>query len=96
MPDHFDTLETRDPELRERTLLRALPRHIAHAKQHAPAYARILRDVDPAAVDSRAALAQLPVTRKSELLELQKASRPFGGLAAARWGADSAGPASLA
>jgi len=27
------------------------------------------------------------VTRKSELLELQKAARPFGGFAAARWGA---------
>ncbi len=93
MPDHFDTLETRDPELRERTLLATLPRHVAHAKEHAPAYARILRDVDPAAVASRAALAQLPVTRKSELLDLQKANRPFGGFAAARRGPDSAGPA---
>ena len=33
------------------------------------------------------ALARLPVTRKSELLELQQKSRPFGGLAATRWGA---------
>jgi phenylacetate-CoA ligase len=42
--------------------------------------------VDPAAITTRAALAQLPVTRKSELLALQKASRPFGGFAVARWG----------
>jgi phenylacetate-CoA ligase len=28
----------------------------------------------------------LPVVRKSELAELQRAARPFGGLAAARWG----------
>ena len=56
-------------------------------RRNAPAFARILADVDPAAVTSRAALARLPVTRKSELLELQKASRPFGGFAAARWGA---------
>jgi phenylacetate-CoA ligase len=93
MPDHFDSLETRDPEARERALLAALPRQIAHAKADAPAYARILADVDPAAVTSRAALAALPVTRKSELLELQKADRPFGGFAATRWGAQVTGPA---
>jgi phenylacetate-CoA ligase len=86
MPDHFDTLETRDPEVRERALLAALPRQIAWAKAHAPAFARLLADVDPAAVTTREALAKLPVTRKSELALLQKASRPFGGLAAARRG----------
>ena len=86
MGEHFDTLETRDPEVRERELLAQLPRQIAHAKANAPAFARILADVDPAAITSREALAQLPVTRKSALLELQKSARPFGGLAAARWG----------
>jgi len=86
MADHFDTLETRDPELREREQLARLPRQIAHAKADSPAFARILAAVDPAAVTTRAALAQLPVTRKSELLVLQKASRPFGGFAATRWG----------
>ena len=82
MTEHFDTLETRDPEVRERALLAALPRQLAHAKAHAPAFARILAGIDAAAVTSRAALARLPVTRKSELLELQKAARPFGGFAA--------------
>ena len=84
MTEHFDTLETRDPELRERALMDALPRQIAHAKANAPAFARILGGVDPAAVTSRAALAAVPVTRKSDLLELQKAERPFGGLAAVK------------
>ena len=82
MTEHFDTLETRNPEIRERAMIAALPRQIAHARANAPAFARILADVDPAAITSRAALARLPVTRKSELLELQKASRPFGGFAA--------------
>jgi phenylacetate-CoA ligase len=91
--EHFDTLETRDPELREREQLAGLPRQIAHAKANAPAFARILAGVHPAAVTTRAALAQVPVTRKSELLPLQKASRPFGGFAAARWGRGVAGPA---
>jgi phenylacetate-CoA ligase len=82
MNEHFDTLETRDPEVRERAVLDALARQIAHAKARAPAFARILVAVDPAAVTSREALAQIPVTRKSELLELQKADRPYGGFAA--------------
>jgi len=84
--EHFDTLETRDPELRERAQLAALPERVALAKSRTAAYARIFADVDPAAVTTRAALARLPVTRKGELLELQKASRPFGGFAATRWG----------
>jgi len=58
----------------------ALPRHVAHAKRNAPGFARILADVDPGQVSSRAALAKLPVTRKSELGELQKALPPLGGL----------------
>ena len=84
--EHFDTLETRTPELREREQLAALRRQVAHARAHAPAFARILAGVDADALTSRDALARLPVTRKSDLLEFQKADRPFGGLAAARWG----------
>ena len=87
MNAHFDTLETRDPELRERAMLARLPQRIAHAKARAPAFARILDGVDAAAVMSRTALAAVPVTRKSELLDLQKAARPFGGFAASGWGA---------
>ena len=87
MTEHFDLQETRDPELREREQMAALRRTVTHARAAAPAFARLLADVDPAALTSRAALARLPITRKSELLELQKASRPFGGFAATRWGA---------
>jgi len=77
---HYDTLETRDPEAREAQLLAALPAHLAHARANAPGWARILADVDPAAVSTRAALAKLPVTRKSDLGELQAKDRPLGGL----------------
>jgi phenylacetate-CoA ligase len=78
--EHYDGLETRAPEAREAALMAALPRHLAHAKKNAPGWARILADVEPATVTSRAALARLPVTRKSELAELQKALPPLGGL----------------
>src|SRR5262245_4741154 len=82
MPEYFDSLETRDPAERERSLLAALPGHIAHAKRDAPGWARILADVEPADVSDRAALAALPVTRKSDLVALQAAEPPFGGLSA--------------
>jgi phenylacetate-CoA ligase len=76
----FDSLEARLPEAREEALMAALPRHLTHAKQHAPGWARILQDIDASAVTTRAMLARLPVTRKSDLPELQKALPPLGGL----------------
>ncbi len=80
MTEFFDKLETRDPREREQALLAALPKHVAHAKKNAPGFARILKDVDPAAVTSRDALSRLPVTRKSDLKDLQRGERPLGGL----------------
>lgn len=79
MSQHFDALETRAPADREAALLAALPVQIAHAQAHAPAFAELLQGVDAAQVNSRAALAQLPVIRKYELLERQKAARAAGG-----------------
>ncbi len=76
---YFDALETRPPELRERELFARLPELVQHA-QTAPGWARILQGFDARAIDSRAALASLPVTRKSELMTLQQAHPPFGGL----------------
>ncbi|MYM40760.1 phenylacetate--CoA ligase family protein [Duganella qianjiadongensis] len=82
MADHLatlDQLETRAPEQRERDLLSRLPQLVARAKA-ASGWARILEHVNPADINSRAALAQLPVTRKSELHGLQQQHAPFGGL----------------
>ncbi len=77
---YFDRLETRSPKAREAALMAALPRHIAHAKRHAPGFARILKDVRPEKINSREALARLAVTRKSDLASLQKELPPLGGL----------------
>ena len=84
MNTHFDALETRSPAAREAAQMAALPGQIRHAQQSSAAMRRILGEVDAGRVSSRAALAGLPVTRKSDLLELQKAGRPadpFGGFA---------------
>ena len=80
--DFYDDLETRDPEQREAEQMAALSAQVAHAKSATLAYAKILADVDPAEITSREALARLPITRKSELIALQKETLPFGGLTA--------------
>jgi phenylacetate-CoA ligase len=85
MTDFYDRLEIRDPSEREHELLAALPKQIAHAQTAAPAFTKILDGVNSIEVTSRDALAKLPVTRKTDLLALQKerrASDPFGGFAA--------------
>lgn len=90
MSQHYDDLETRAPAAREAALMAALPAQVAHAQQHAPAFARILAGVQAGDIDSRTALAQLPVTRKYELLATQQAHRassPFGGFATQAFGA---------
>jgi phenylacetate-CoA ligase len=77
----FDHLETRDPLQRERAQFALLPDVIRRAIARAPGWARHLSGIDPAAVMSRADLAALPILRKSDLKELQKAAPPFGGFA---------------
>jgi phenylacetate-CoA ligase len=80
MAEFYDALETRHPEQREHDLMAALPRIIALAKQKSRYFARVLQDVGPQEINDRRALAELPVTRKSALAELQRADPPFGGL----------------
>jgi phenylacetate-CoA ligase len=92
MTDFFDALETRAPAEREAALLAALPMQVAYAKLASPAFAEILKDVNPAEVTNRGALAKLPVIRKHELLEWQLSTRSkggsvFGGFSTAGFGA---------
>ena len=48
--EHYDSLETRHPEVREAELMSALPRVLAAAKAKAPGFARILEGIDPEAM----------------------------------------------
>jgi phenylacetate-CoA ligase len=79
MSDILDSLEQRDPQQRENGLMQALPDLVARA-QGAEGWNRILKGVNAGDIRDRAALAQLPVTRKSDLKDLQSATPPFGGL----------------
>jgi phenylacetate-CoA ligase len=79
---YLDQLETRDPEQRELAQFNLLADVVRKAVAAAPGWAEHLKGVDPAAVNSRAALARLPVLRKSVLHTLQARRPPFGGFAA--------------
>ncbi len=82
MTEYYDDLENREPEVRKKALFAALPGQIAHARTNAPYFARLLKDVDPNEIRDRKTLAKLPVTRKSDLIALQKEAPPFAGMTA--------------
>ncbi|HCH23172.1 MAG TPA: AMP-dependent synthetase [Oceanospirillaceae bacterium] len=80
MTNFYDDLETRSAQQREADQIAAVAAQVAHAKASCSAWADILADVDAADINSAEAIAQLPVTRKSALIELQKDKMPFGGM----------------
>ena len=100
MSDFYSMLiaaEKRPHADRERIQLQALPQQVKHAQQTSAAFAEILAGLDTSNVTSRTALASLPVTRKTELLDRQKAARTitadaslanvFGGFSSIAFGA---------
>ena len=102
MSDFYTALcaaEKRPPALRNEAQLHELPVQIKQAQQKSAAFAKILKDVNAYEVTSRAALARLPVTRKTELLDRQKEARSvtattmsvadiFGGFSSIAYGAN--------
>ncbi len=92
MGQFYDQLEIRAHADREAAHMAALPAQIAHAQQHAAAMRDALQGVQAQSITSREALAKLPVTRKGELHDRQKAGREagkdvFGGFSAVGYGA---------
>src|SRR4249920_74704 len=79
MTGQYDSLEIRDPAVREREQFAQMPAAISHAMT-APGWARHLGGADAKANKSRAALAKLPVLRKADFVAMQKEAPPFGGL----------------
>ncbi|WP_029066655.1 AMP-binding protein [Labrenzia sp. DG1229] len=75
----FDARERQDPAQREQDLFARLPELLAHAAENADGWAKQLTGCDIAGIQDRSALAVLPVLRKSDLMEQQKANPPFGG-----------------
>ncbi|MBZ8132741.1 phenylacetate--CoA ligase family protein [Afifella sp. IM 167] len=79
MTDHFDILETRPREERERAFFARFVPFLTEALLAAPGLAEHLAGIEPTAVTDRAVLSRLPVLRKSRLMELQAKDPPFGG-----------------
>jgi len=87
MTEFYDDRESADPQARERDLFQQLTAMLARARAEQPFWSERLADIDPAAIDTRAALADLPVLRKSDLPAMQTAAPPFGGLVPVSTGA---------
>lgn len=66
------------------TLLSQLQRIVAHAYEHAPTFREKMdkAGIKPADIRSLADLPRLPITKKDEVVALQKERPPFGGLLA--------------
>jgi phenylacetate-CoA ligase len=82
MSEFYDSLETRAPEERQQALLQAVRTQVAHAKANTLAYKELLAGIDAEELIDAESYSRLPVTRKSELIELQNNNRPFGGFTA--------------
>ncbi len=78
--DFYDELEVRDPAQREETLFNELIIQIEDAQKHASYFATLIGNVDARSIKDRAALVTLPITRKSDLVNLQARGNPLGGL----------------
>jgi len=82
--EYFDKLEIMTAEERRAYQDKALAQTIDNAYKNAPA-ARELLDgavIKPAQIKTVKDLEKLPITRKTDLIEMQKARPPYGGLLA--------------
>ena len=79
--DFFDELERMPPETREKYHNQQLSQTVEHAYRHAPAVKAIFdkAGVSPDQISTVKDLEKLPITRKTDLMELQKKSPPYGG-----------------
>lgn len=79
--EFFDALETMSPEARERYLVQKLRQAVTYAYRHAPATKEILdkAGIHPRQIRTIKDLEKLPITRKADVIERQKATPPYGG-----------------
>lgn len=80
MKQYFYERECQSPQLREQSLLDRISAFITYAKQECQHYKQTLEHIDAEKITSRELLAQLPITRKSDLVRLQAKNSPLGGL----------------
>jgi phenylacetate-CoA ligase len=81
--EYYDALETMAPAARVLYQARKLRQAIAYSYKNAPAVKKLFNraGVIPEQIRQVSDLEKLPVTRKTDLLEMQKARLPYGGVA---------------
>ena len=77
----YDKLESRSMKERERSQFSQLGEQLGRVLQNSPYYSETLREFTDLKMVDRTILTKIPLTRKSEMLELQQNNPPFGGLA---------------
>ncbi len=79
--EYFDELETMPPGTRDEYFEKRLAHTITDAHKNAPAAKRILDEagVSPSQIKTIKDLELLPVTRKTDIIEMQKSNPPYGG-----------------
>ena len=77
---HYDERDGAEPAARDEALFARLAELLGRMRRDLPFWAERLDGIDTGSVRDRGRLADLPVLRKSDLVELQRASPPFGGL----------------
>ncbi|HEX9896220.1 MAG TPA: AMP-binding protein [Dehalococcoidales bacterium] len=84
----YDEQETIPPRERHTNLEKRLHRAIAHAYRLAPATRAIMdsKGIKPKDIQTYKDLEKLPVTRKTDVIELQKLHPPYGGFLTAPMG----------
>jgi phenylacetate-CoA ligase len=80
--DYFDELETMAPGTRQKYLDNKLSLAVEHAYKHAPAVKKLLDacGVSPGEIRTVSDLEKVPITRKTDLIEMQKSDLPYGGI----------------
>ncbi len=79
MSEFYDSLETRSADERSQAQLEAIREQIRHVQNNTEAYSESLKGINADDITDATSFSTLPLTRKSELIELQQAQRPFGG-----------------
>ena len=82
--EFFDELEIMSAEVREKYLNQRLSQTIDHAYHHAPVVREVFdkAGVSPAQIRTIKDLEKLPIVRKTDLIERQRANPPYGGFLA--------------
>ena len=79
MAEFFDALETRDPEQREKEIFATFPDFLGDIVSRISSWKDRLGEINIEEINSREALAKIPVLRKPDLMEAQAQKPPFGG-----------------